>query len=440
MKQHIIVKLRAPLPGGADPPDWRTFIHDKSRGLTTLISEFDRLMTEAGMKFWVTREYRLSQTRGSHDEAEQGLDRTFRIILWEDHDVPDILVERVRQIPMVETARAIAVTETVLPPPQVATQASLSMRSAGELIHLGYARMLTKGRRDVVIAVLDTGVDANHPELRGKIAKGADFVNLEGLNTAGFVGDFLGLDDSPDDEVGHGTHVSGIIAAKGLKMDEGVAPGCSLMSVRVLATMTNNGQRVGAGIVDNINAGIKWAVDNGADVINMSLGIRHMGGGLPHEDIIRYALKKNVTVVAASGNDGTAEKYYPGALDGVWAVGATDDVGEIATFTSYGAPIRVVAPGSRIYSAFADGRYAMASGTSQAAPFVSGAVGLMKSFAKEHGRRLTNADLVRLFRHTSDRPDTRLRSPRTGYGLINLADAFKLLSHQLTGSSMRGFS
>ena len=440
MKQHLIVKLRRPLPGGADPPEWRTFIHDKSRTFTSLNPEFDRLMDEAGLKFWVTREYRLSQFCGSSEEAEQGLERTFRIILQEDYDLPAALVERIRLTPLVEEARAISVTETVLPSPDVAAQASLSMSTAAEMIHLSYAQMLTKGRRDVTIAVLDTGVDADHPELRGKVAKGADFVNLEGLNTSGFIGDFLGLDDSPDDEVGHGTHVSGIISAKGLKMDEGVAPSCSLMSVRVLATMYNNGQKVGAGIVDNINNGIKWAVDNGADVINMSLGIRHIGGGLPHEDVIRYALKKNVTVVAASGNDGTAEKYYPGALEGVWAVGATDEVGEIANFSSYGAPIRVVAPGSRIYSAFANGRYAMASGTSQAAPFVSGAIGLMKSFAKDQGRRLSNNDLVRLFRHTCDRPDSRLRSPRTGYGLINLADAFKLLSYQLSDSSMRGFS
>ena len=125
--------------------------------------------------------------------------------------------------------------------------------------------------------------------------------------------------------MGHGTHVSGIIAGKGLQMDEGVAPECSLMAVRVLATMKDGDRLVGAGIVDNINSGIKWAVDNGADVINMSLGIRHTGGGLPHQDVVRYALSKNVAVVAASGNDGTAERYYPGALKGVFAVGAADE-------------------------------------------------------------------------------------------------------------------
>jgi subtilisin family serine protease len=308
------------------------------------------------------------------------------------------------------------------------------MRRAADLIHLPYAKAITRGSPEVMVAVLDTGVDRSHPELSGKIAKQMDLVNLEGLDTKGFVGDYLGLDDLPDDEVGHGSHVSGIIVAKGLKMDEGVAPDCRLMAVRVLATMSANGRRYGAGIVDNINAGIKYAVDRGADVINMSLGIRHVGGGLPHEDVIRYAISKNVTVVAASGNDGTAEKYYPGALKGVWAVGATDEDGRVATFTSWGAPISVVAPGSGIYSAFANGGYAHATGTSQASPFVAGAIALLKSFALRHGARLSNGDLAELFRHTSERADSRLRSERAGYGLINLADAFKLLSRRLAVS------
>jgi len=357
------------------------------------------------------------------------------VILKQDVDVPAGLVERIAALPEVEQVFPITVAGAALPTPSLATQASRA--GAADLIQLAYAKLLTRGRRDVTIAVLDTGVDINHPELRDRITKRMDFVDLNGLDTTDFVGDFLGLDDVPQDEVGHGTHVSGIIGARGLKMDEGVAPDCSLMAVRVLATMSDRGRKVGAGIVDNINAGIKYAVDNGADVINMSLGIRHAGGGLPHEDVIRYALAKGVTVVAASGNDGTAEKYYPGALDGVWAIGATDEDGEIAGFTSYGARIGLVAPGSRIYSAFADGGYATASGTSQAAPFVSGAVGLMKSLARQFGARLGNADLTRIFRHSCERGDGRMRTERGGYGALNLADALKYLLHELNGPMMK---
>src|SRR6185436_8370898 len=163
-------------------------------------------------------------------------------------------------------------------------------KTPADLIYLRYAQAITKGIPEVKVAVLDTGLALGHPELRGKAVKTADFVDLQGLNTSDFIGDITGYDEVPEDEVGHGTHVSGIIAGRGLQMDEGVAPACSLMAVRVLATMKDGNQLVGAGIVDNINAGIKWAVDNDADVINMSLGIRHTGGGLPHEDVVRYAI------------------------------------------------------------------------------------------------------------------------------------------------------
>ena len=265
---------------------------------------------------------------------------------------------------------------------------------------------------------------------------GANLVDLQGLDTRDFIGVTTGYNRPPEDEVGHGTHVCGILAAKGLQMDEGVAPGCSLMAVRVLATMKVGDRLVGAGIIDNINAGIKWAVDNGADIINMSLGIKHEGGGLPHEDIIRYALSKNVTVVAASGNDGTAERYYPGALPGVIAVGAVDGAGNVTNFTSYGANIMVVAPGLNIYSSFAHNTYAFASGTSQASPFVAGAIGLMKSYAAQQRHTLTNREIAYLLMNTADKADSRLRNEHAGYGLINLADTFKLL-RRLLGDTPR---
>jgi subtilisin family serine protease len=431
MKHHIIIKLHRQLDGNARIPYWIDFIRDKSVIREAVTPEIDLIMRELSVTFWLTREYPLRMPDPSVEELREGLDRTYRLILQQDRALPVGLVDRLRSLPAVEEARALDVTEAPLPAPQFSTQASLVRRNAGEQIYLPYAHMVTRGQRGITIAVLDTGVDAEHAELKDKVAKRADFVNLDGLDTSGFVGDVTGYDSQPEDELGHGTHVCGIIAGKGLQMDEGVAPACTLMAVRVLATMKEGNQLVGAGIVDNINTGIKWAVDHGADVINMSLGIRHTGGGLPHEDVIRYALGKNVTVVAASGNDGKDVRYYPGALKGVFAVGATDDQGEVASFTSYGAPITVVAPGSRIYSSFARHSYAFASGTSQAAPFVAGAVGLMKSYALERGVRLTNEAISDILKRTSDRLDRRPRSVRAGYGLVNLADAFRLLNYQI---------
>jgi thermitase len=431
MKHHVVIKLHDQLSNSDSIPYWIDFITDKSVVRESVNIAVDHLMCELGMKFWLAKEYKLHALVPTEEEIREGLDRTYRMILQQDYQIPANLIGRIQLMPFVEEARAIAVTDIKLPVPQISTQTSITLKRAADLIYLPYAQMITKGHASIKIAVLDTGVDLDHAELRGKVYKHIDFVNLEGLATAGFVGDFKGYDDAPDDEVGHGTHVSGIIAGRGLQMDEGVAPNCSLMAVRVLATMKDGQQFVGAGIVDNINTGIKWAVDNGADVINMSLGIRHTDGGLPHQDVIRYALRKNVAVVAASGNDGTAERYYPGALPGVIAVGATDEGGDVAGFTSYGAAITVVAPGSRIYSSFARHGYAFASGTSQAAPFVSGAIGLMKSYAWERGIKLTNQAVHNILKHTSDRVDRNLRGLRAGYGIINLADAFRMLQYQL---------
>ena len=431
MKHHLVLKLFQQLTDDQNLPDWTAFINDKTVVRENLIPEVDRLMRESGIKFWVTKEYKPAATDWNKDEIEHGLNRTYRMILQEDYNLPENLLSRIKQIPAVEDVRQLEVGEVRLPPRELATAASLTTQHPGDLIYLPFAKALTRGNADIKVAVLDTGANLDHQELQGKIIKRADFVDLEGLNTSDFVGDITGYDDVPEDEVGHGTHVSGIIAGRGLQMDEGVAPECGIMAVRVLATMKSGARLVGAGIVDNINAGIKWAVDNGADVINMSLGIRHTGGGLPHEDVVRYAISKNVVVVAASGNDGTNERYYPGALPGVFAVGAVDGNGAVTNFTSYGANITVVAPGLNIYSSFAHNSYAVASGTSQASPFVAGSIALAKSYALEQGQKLNNNEIHYLLKNTSDKVNSRLRDEHAGYGLLNLADAFKLLTHLL---------
>jgi thermitase len=432
MKLHIRLQLYEPLALDLGVPDWLDFIHNKSVVKENLNPDFDQLMKDNGLRFWITREYKPEGRRWNAEEIREGLNRAYRVILQQDYNLPDNLVQQIKLLPFVEDAYELKVGEVEQPNPEVSLQTSMGAQRVSDLIYMPFAKAITRGVPDIKIAVLDTGVNLNHKELEGKNTKGADFVNLAGLDTSEFIGDITGYDDVPEDEVGHGTHVSGIIASRGLQMDEGIAPGCSIMPVRVLATLKKGNRLVGAGIIDNINTGIKWAVDNGADIINMSLGIKHTGGGLPHEDVIRYALSKNVAVVAASGNDGTSERYYPGALPGVIAVGAVNNSGTVTNFTSYGADITVVAPGVNIYSSFAHNTYAYASGTSQASPFVSGFLGLMKSYALEQGKKLTNHEITYILKHTSDKVDSRLRNEHAGYGLINLADAFKLLTYMFT--------
>lgn len=431
MKPHLILKLTDQHPDDDAIPHWLKFITDKTGAMDRVHPELDRIFRDMGIRAWLTSEFDSAETEWSPDEIMAGLNRTYRLILQDDAQLTPELIGRIRLLPWVDDVRGTQIAQVPLPQHEVSQTASLSGSNNGDLIYLPYGKQITRGRPDITIAVLDTGVDVGHQELQGKIDKRFNFVDLQGLDTREFIGRTHGLDTDVEDLVGHGTHVSGIIAAKGLQMDEGICPDCKLMEVQVLATMRSGDRLVGAGVVDNINNGIKWAVDNGADVINMSLGIRHSGGGLPHEDVIRYAVQKGVTVVAASGNDGTAERYYPGALPGVIAVGAADGAGQVTNFTSYGANITALAPGVNVYSSFAHNTYAFASGTSQASPFVSGMVGLMKSFARERGKSLSTGEIVNVLRRTSERPDRRLRSEHAGYGLINLADAFRLLDYSL---------
>jgi len=431
MKYHFIIKTRTNFDRSFSEkaPYWKDLINDKSKAVEHFFPAFDQLFKKYNLSFWLTREFQPQHRDWSVQEVDNDLDRIYRVILQDDYDYPDSLVKEIRLLPLIEEADELKVAEAQLPQPQLAVQASFGMAKPSDLIYLPYAQLITKGIPEITIAVLDTGVNLDHKELTGKLVKPADFVNLAGLDTKDFIGDVLDYDDVPEDEVGHGTHVSGIIASKGIEMDEGICPGCKIMPVRVLATMKNGDKIVGAGIIDNINTGIKYAVDHGADIINMSLGIRHAGGGLPHEDVVNYALSKNVTIVAASGNDGTEEKYYPGALPGVIAVGAVDGSGMVAPFTSYGANITVVGPGLHIYSSYTHNTYAYATGTSQASPFVCGAIGLMKSYAKQLGKSLSNDMIMYVLRNSSDRVDNHMRNQKAGYGLINLTDAFKLLHY-----------
>ena len=430
MKPHFIIKLKnAIVPR---PPSWEEILKNTSLSSpVSITNNIDHLLNSISLSVIVTSEYNFKLgNRWSADELVSGLDRIYRIILKDSFEIPEHLMERLSNLPEVEYARPGHIGYTKLPAHYAALSQTSRLEKGHELIHLKEAQFYSKGNAAIKIAVLDTGIDMQHPEIEHAIVQGKDFVNIiEGAKE--FIGDFLDFDDSPDDEVGHGSHVAGILVSAGKKMPLGIVPDCKIMPVRVLGAMKNGEEIVGAGLIDNINTGIKWAVDNGANIINMSLGIKREGGGLPHEEVINYALQKGVTVVAASGNDGTSDKYYPGALKGVVAVGAVNEKDEIAEFSTFGAHVSFVAPGTNIYSSYKMHEYAFSSGTSQASPFVTGGVALLKSYAHENGKDLDDGQIKYILKNTADKPDGHLRNDKWGYGRINLIDAIKLLNYKL---------
>jgi subtilisin family serine protease len=210
----------------------------------------------------------------------------------------------------------------------------------------------TKGA-NVTVAVLDTGVDAAHPDLQGAVLPGYDLT-----------GSPAGTDDSK----GHGSAVAGIIAAR-TNNHQGVAGicwSCSILPVKVLADD-------GEGSVDDVAQGIVKATDAGARVINLSLG--GPAGSDTLDQAISYAVAKNVVLVAAAGNNGSSAPFYPAANPNVVSVAATDETDRLYSWSDFGSWVRVSAPGCNPAPALA-GNYAIFCGTSAAAPVVSGLIAL----------------------------------------------------------------
>ncbi|HND93506.1 MAG TPA: S8 family serine peptidase, partial [Anaerolineales bacterium] len=203
----------------------------------------------------------------------------------------------------------------------------------------------------VTIAVIDSGICVTHPDLNGRIVSGWDFVEGDAV---------------PQDDFGHGCAVSGVIAANmndGIGI-AGVAPNANIMPLRVLNSS-------GFGSYSDVAAAVVFAVDNGAQVINLSLGGSSPSSTL--ENAINYAVANGVVVVAAAGNNGTEGALYPAAYDSVVAVGSIDPNLAHSSFSNYGSQVDVWAPGRDIMTTKRTGDYGLVSGTSFAAPYVAGA-------------------------------------------------------------------
>ncbi|TCI21140.1 S8 family peptidase [Exiguobacterium sp. SL-9] len=214
--------------------------------------------------------------------------------------------------------------------------------------------------RSVKVAVLDTGVDYRLLDFKGRvdIANEKNFVDPNGEGSA--------LDDH-----GHGTHVAGVIGAiqnNGTSM-RGIMPAVSILPVKVLDAS-------GSGDTEQIALGIKYAVDAGAKVINMSLGgsqSRTIGY------MLKYAYDRGVVVVAATGNEGDSNLSYPASSKYTISVGATNTFGIVSDYSNYGRGVDVVAPGTKVASLIPNGNVVYMDGTSMATPHVSAVVGLLLS-------------------------------------------------------------
>lgn len=246
--------------------------------------------------------------------------------------------------------------------------------------NLSQTRQTRTAKEAVPVAVLDSGIDADHEDLKGLIIAEADFTDSS----------------SPTDIYGHGTHVAGIIAAENDDVGiAGVAPCCRLLNAKVA-------DDVGRCQAEALAQGIIWAVNNGAKVINISLEIREHSPQL--EEAVNYAWNEGAIIIAATGNEGNQLPVYPAYYKNCIAVAATKQDGKLAPLSNYGDWVDVGAPGFKVYSCLPENSYGYKTGTSFACAYVSGIAALLFGVVSD-----TNGD---------GRLNDEVRAAiETGYGL-----------------------
>jgi len=265
---------------------------------------------------------------------------------------------------------------------------------------------ITSGSRDVIIAIIDTGIDYDHEDLASNIWINpledlvrdgvADSNDYNGIDDDGngfiddvqgwdftdapyFVdgGDYLTRDNDPADEHGHGTSVAGITAAVGDNGTgiAGLAFGCRVMNLRA-------GTSRGLLEEDDVASALAYAADNGARVVNMSFG--DIISSPLFRDAVSYAHSRGLLLVASAGNSSSAEVHYPSGFDYTISVGSTDSTDFLSGFSNFGTTVDLVAPGTSILSTLMDDKYGRVGGTSAAAPFVSALSALIYSIHPDY--------------------------------------------------------
>jgi serine protease len=290
-----------------------------------------------------------------------------------------------------------------------------AQRSTLEAVRWPEARTLAgMPAADLVVAVVDTGVAANHPDLAGRVLPGYDATGSGAI----------GVDDN-----GHGTAVAGVVAAK-TGNDEGiagVASGVSILPVKVL-------DAAGYGYDSDIAEGVRWAADHGADVINMSLS--GLGSTTVLAEAVAYAHARGAVLVAAVGNGIGGALTYPASYPDVLSVGATDGSGDVVDFSQWNEEVDLVAPGVGVVTTYGKGSslgYVRADGTSFAAALVSGAAALLRTQQPTWTTDEVTGQLTAKARDAG--PPGRDR--HYGWGLLDMAAALGAPARPVAGPAAR---
>ena len=278
-------------------------------------------------------------------------------------------------------------------PPQTKQQVGWGVKRIGGEVYLN-----VKPRKRLRVAIMDTGIMTKHPDLKGNVAGG--------INITGTGSDIL-------DPNGHGTHVAGIIGALNNEIGiVGVMPEVDLYAVKVFDSR-------GDGSLSNIIRGLQWCINQGIKVVNMSFGSATDNDTF--REVFKAAERAGIIMVAAAGNDQTKHQIqYPAVYTETVAVSSLNELNSLSNFSSYGPEIDLIAPGEQILSTWNNGSYKTLSGTSMAAPHVSGVI---LQVLNKWGN-MSPAQIKRHLKNTAQR--LPIKDEYQGAGLIDLAKALSI--------------
>ena len=392
IENELIIKLKSDIQA----PSSQISMSDLSSSSSDVINTLNS-------KYGVTKAEKLFNKAGSGTSimsSSQGLSKIYKVTLSGNVDIQKV-AEEVSQDPNVEYAEPNGFFKICVTPndPYYNRQWGLSKILASE----GWDSK--SGDPSIVIAVIDTGVDYDHQDLRSNIWSNSGEIKNNGIDDDGngYIDDHIGwdfvsvpqswvavgedpgpADNNPYDFVGHGTHVSGIAAGR---TNNGVGAAGTTWDSKIMPLRAGYAASDGYGYLefDDAAEALYYAADNGADIINMSWGATYDSSLI--RDAIAYAKDKGVVLIASAGNvisEIATKPYYPAYYDGVIAVAATDENDKLSiwswtVFSNFGDWVDVCAPGTYIYSTLPGNNYGYYSGTSMAAPFVAGLAALVKS-------------------------------------------------------------
>lgn len=444
MRGRALVRLRS----GEDPRDVPAHA-DVLRGAALACGHLDggpldRVLRHFSAGAHVSRAFaaRASSTTAGRrhlgfadDEERLGLSRTFRIEFDPDASVVD-LVDAMRALGTVELAMPMYLAQAPFArPARRAPRHAPEPAAAFDRIGGPAALALEPGDPALIVAIVDSGIALQHAELRGRYRPGVDTVDLpqpQVSRALRLLGDLSGRDRDPTDESGHGTACAGIVGAAGYRVPPGLAGAARLLPIRTMASAVVAGadEPTAIGALADIDAGCKAAIDLGARVLNLSFGTPESalrdGDETPHAKIVEYARARGCTLIAASGNSGLEERYFPAALPGVIAVGAVGNDDRPASFSTRGEHVALSAPGEDIPCLGLAG-YSRSSGTSFAAPFVTAACALMHARAARQSTSL-DPQAIRAILRRSARPFAGgADAAGCGAGVLDVPKALRLV-------------